>query len=83
MDGELQRVAGRNLRAHRENRGLSQESFAQLLGVHRIYLEGVELGQHSLTLKNIERIARLIEVEPIALLMQTAPSAHAAERRVQ
>src|ERR1700704_284581 len=70
MDGQLQRVAGRNLKALRENRGLSQEALAQLLGVHRTYLEGVELGQHSLTLKSIERIARLIDIEPMVLLKE-------------
>jgi transcriptional regulator with XRE-family HTH domain len=32
MEGDLQRAVGRNLRAHREAKGLSQEAFADELG---------------------------------------------------
>jgi transcriptional regulator with XRE-family HTH domain len=77
VDGQLQRLAGRNLKALREQRGLSPESFARLLGVHRTYLEGVELGQHPLSLNKLERIARLIDADPIALLIQTGGVASA------
>jgi transcriptional regulator with XRE-family HTH domain len=83
MGGQLQRVAGRNLKALRESRGLSESSFARLLGVHRAYLEGVELGQHPLTLGKLERIAGLIDVDPIALLTQDAPSAQVVGRRAR
>lgn len=77
----MQRVAGLNVKALREKRGLSQDSFARLLGVHRTYLEGVELGQHPLNLNKLERIARLIDADPIALLMQAVSSRHHAELR--
>ena len=41
--GELQRMVGTNLRSWRQARGLSQEAFADVLGVHRIAEElGVE-----------------------------------------
>lgn len=68
MEGELQRVFGRNLRAYREARGLSQEAFAQLLGVHRTYMGGVERGERNLTLKSVERIAARLELAPLDLL---------------
>lgn len=68
MEGNLQRAVGRNLRAYREARGLSQEAFADVLGVHRTYMGGVERGERNLTLKSLERIAERIGVEPIALL---------------
>ena len=35
---------GRNLRAYREAHGMSQEAFADMLGVHRTYMGGVERG---------------------------------------
>ncbi|MGO1514069.1 helix-turn-helix transcriptional regulator [Agrococcus casei] len=35
MEGELQRTVGENLRRYRQQRGLSQESFAEALHVHR------------------------------------------------
>jgi len=59
---------GQNLRAYRETRGLSQEAFADILGVHRTYMGGVERGERNLTLKTLERIAGLIAVDPVELL---------------
>jgi transcriptional regulator with XRE-family HTH domain len=35
MEGDLQRAVGRSLRAYRQQQGLSQEAFADLVGVHR------------------------------------------------
>jgi transcriptional regulator with XRE-family HTH domain len=68
MEGDLQRTVGRNLRAHREQRGYSQEAFAQLLGVHRTYLGALERGERNLTLKSLERIAASLNVDPLDLL---------------
>jgi transcriptional regulator with XRE-family HTH domain len=68
MEGDLQRTFGRNLRAYREARGLSQEAFADQLGLHRTYMGGVERGERNLTLKSVERIAGRIDVEPLSLL---------------
>jgi transcriptional regulator with XRE-family HTH domain len=66
--GELQRTFGRNLRAYRKAEGASQEAFASRLGVHRTYLGGVERGERNLTLKSVERIAGLIDVDAVVLL---------------
>jgi len=68
MEGNLQRNFGRNLRAYREARGLSQEAFADVLGVHRTYMGGVERGERNLTLKSVERISERLKVEPLELL---------------
>jgi transcriptional regulator with XRE-family HTH domain len=68
MEGDLQRALGRNLRAYREERGLSQEAFADVLGVHRTYMGGVERGERNLTLKSVERIAGRLDVDPLDLL---------------
>ena len=68
MEGDLQRTIGRNLRAYRQARGLSQEAFADVLGVHRTYLGSVERGERNLTLKSVERLAARIEEEPLTLL---------------
>jgi transcriptional regulator with XRE-family HTH domain len=68
FEGELQRTVGRNLRAYREAKGLSQESFADLLGYHRTYVGGLERGERNLTLKSVERIADRVGLEPLALL---------------
>ena len=68
MEGNLQKTLGRNLRAYRTKRGLSQEQFAELLGVHRTYMGGVERGERNLTLRSVERIAQRIDVDPLTLL---------------
>lgn len=68
MEGELQRQVGRSLRAYREVQGLSQEAFADVLGVHRTYMGGVERGQRNLTLRSLERIADRLGLDPLALL---------------
>ena len=66
--GDLQKTVGRNLRAYRLERGLSQEAFADVLGVHRTYMGGVERGERNLTLESLERMAEQIGVEVRELL---------------
>lgn len=61
--GDLQRTVGANLRAYRLSQDLSQEAFAEVLGVHRTYMGGVERGERNLTLQSLERIAQTIGVE--------------------
>lgn len=68
MEGDLQRTVGRNLRAYRLARGYSQEAFAEVLGVHRTYMGGLERGERNLTLKSLEKIAEQLDVPPLELL---------------
>ena len=68
MEGELQRVLGRNLRSYRRERGYSQEAFADFVGVHRTYMGGLERGERNVTLKTLERLAEQLGVEPLDLL---------------
>ncbi|HEX8049849.1 MAG TPA: helix-turn-helix transcriptional regulator [Solirubrobacterales bacterium] len=68
MEGDLQRTIGHNLRAYRQARGLSQEAFAEKLGVHRTYMGGIERGERNLTLRSIERIAARLDEDPLSLL---------------
>jgi len=68
VEGDLQKTLGRNLRLYREQRGLSQEDFADLVGVHRTYMGGVERGERNLTLRSVERLAAMIDVDPLDLL---------------
>lgn len=68
MEGDLQRNIGHNLRAYRQARGLSQEAFAEVLGVHRTYMGAVERGERNLTLRSVERIAARIDADPLSLL---------------
>ncbi len=73
VEGELQRRLGRNLRRHRAAVGLSQEAFADLLGIHRTYMGGLERGERNVTLQTVERVAERLGVEPAALLAPVEP----------
>jgi transcriptional regulator with XRE-family HTH domain len=68
VEGDLQRTVGRNLRAYREAEGISQEAFADVLGVHRTYMGGIERGERNLTLRSVERIALRLGIDALDLL---------------
>ena len=68
MEGDLQRAVGRSLRRYRLERQLSQEAFADLVGVHRTYMGGLERGERNLTLKSVERIAAVLHIDPLDLM---------------
>ncbi len=54
---------GRRVRALREAKGWSQESFAEECGLHRTYIGGIERGERNVGLVNVERIAMALGVE--------------------
>ena len=68
MEGDLQRALGRNLRAIRAAKGLSQEAFADLLEIHRTYVGGLERGERNVTLQTVERLAASLGVDAASLL---------------
>lgn len=57
-----------NVRRLRTERGLSQEGLAEAAGVHRTYVGMLERGEKNVTIYNIERIARALDVHPASLL---------------
>jgi transcriptional regulator with XRE-family HTH domain len=80
VEGDLQRAVGRSLRAYREAKGLSQEAFADELGVHRTYMGGIERGERNLTLKSLERIAGRLGLDPLTLLQPSSDAGPSASR---
>jgi transcriptional regulator with XRE-family HTH domain len=74
VEGDLQRTVGRNLRAYRETRGMSQETFADVLGVHRTYMGAIERGERNLTLRSVERIVERLDLDPLSLLTKSVDS---------
>lgn len=49
---------GKAVRRLRTERGYSQESFADAIGVHRTFMGAVERGETNISLDNITRIAK-------------------------
>jgi len=53
---------GEKVRKIRLERGLSQEKLALLSGLHRTYVGAVERGERNVTLKNVEKLAKTLDV---------------------
>ena len=70
MDIALQ--LGRNLRAHRIQRHLSQEDLAELSGLHRTYISGLERGIRNPSVTIVVRLADALGIEPGELLKRDA-----------
>jgi transcriptional regulator with XRE-family HTH domain len=59
---------GDRVRTQRKARGFSQEQLAELTGLHRTYIGGIERGERNVSLMNILRLAEALEVSPSDLL---------------
>ena len=59
---------GKRVREERTKRNLSQEQLAELANVHRTYIGMVERGEKNITLMNIERIAKALQISVSELL---------------
>ena len=57
MNDNILMTFGKAVRKLRSDRGISQEEFAELCGLHRTYISDVELGKRNVSLENIGRIA--------------------------
>jgi transcriptional regulator with XRE-family HTH domain len=61
-------VLAKNMRRLRATRGLSQEALAHESGINRTYLSAVERSERNVSIDNIARIAKGLQVEPWKLL---------------
>lgn len=60
---------GQRIRSVRSAAGLSQESFANLCDLDRTYISGIERGTRNVSIKNIEQIARAVNMTLSELLV--------------
>ena len=65
---ETRMIFARNLRREREERGISQETLAELAGLHRTYISSVERGERNISVDNIDRLSRALGMPPSVLL---------------
>jgi transcriptional regulator with XRE-family HTH domain len=61
-------LLARRIRLLRATHGWSQETLAELSGLHRSYISGIERAQRNISLDNIEKIAHAFEVSLASLL---------------
>lgn len=59
---------GKTIRALRHEADLSQEAFADEVGIDRSYLGGIERGEHNLALMNLIKISKALKIKPSDLL---------------
>lgn len=59
---------GASIRKARMSLGLSQESIANLIGLDRSYMGGIERGEHNIALVNIVKIAEALNIKASDLL---------------
>lgn len=63
MNGtELQVALGQTIRKLRSEKGYSQESFADAVGLHRTYMGGIERGERNVGVVNLARIAETLDI---------------------
>ncbi len=60
---------GKAVRHRRNKLGVSQEVFADMCGLDRTYVGGIERGERNVALVNIEKIAKALRI-PIAQLFR-------------
>lgn len=53
---------GKAVRKRRHRLGVSQEEFADMCGLDRTYVGGIERGERNVALVNIEKIAKAMSV---------------------
>lgn len=51
------------MRSRRQQAGISQEDLADLAGLHRTYIGGIERGERNVSIDNIEKIARALKTD--------------------
>lgn len=59
---------GQRLREVRLKKGISQERLASLAGIHRTYVSSVERGERNISIANIEKLAKALNVSLPALM---------------
>ena len=69
-DNILERI-GLNITIIRERRGFTQEKLAELAGLHRAYIGQIERGEKNIGLRNLEKIAKALEID-IRVLVDTS-----------
>ena len=69
---KLRRTVADNVRRLRTELNLSQESLAAEAGLHRTYIGAIERAERNLSLDNVERLARALNVAPSSLLEEIA-----------
>jgi transcriptional regulator with XRE-family HTH domain len=67
--GKLRHILAHNVRRLRKKLEVSQEELAHRAKVHRTYMGSIERSEQNISIDNIEKIARALDVAPHELLV--------------
>ena len=70
----IQITVGNKIKTFREKKGWSQEDLADISGLHRTYISGVERGVRNPTIEIVFRISCALGVDVAQLFEQTPKS---------
>ncbi len=62
MEENILTIFGRNLQTIRKSQNLSQEQLAEKASLHRTYIGMIERGEKNITLRNIEKVAKALNI---------------------
>ncbi len=65
---DLRKVLAQNIKKYRKIKSLSQEQLADISGLHRTYISGLERGIRNPTILIIWRLAQALKIKPTDLL---------------
>ena len=60
---EIVKEVGKNVRKYREQRRWSQEYLAEVTGLHRTYISGIERGTRNPTITIVNKIAEALKID--------------------
>jgi transcriptional regulator with XRE-family HTH domain len=76
---DIREVFARNLRRHRQSKGLSQEALAHEAGIDRTYISALERSQYSASISTVDKLTTILGVEAADLLKRPAKTTRAAK----
>jgi transcriptional regulator with XRE-family HTH domain len=68
MESRLLKNLAANLRSIRAQRSLSQDELAEVCGLHRTFIGGIERAERNITISTLEKIASSLDIDPIKLV---------------
>lgn len=70
MEEDIRIIFGNQLRKLRLSLNISQEELAFRSGLHRTYISSVERGERNISITNIAKLAKALNMEPYELLLK-------------
>lgn len=65
---DIRERLGKNVKRLRQDKGWSQEDYADRAGIHRTYVSDIERGARNPTITVVEKLAEPLGIQPGALL---------------